>query len=70
VGPQRTDAHAHTNVQPRVEVLPSPVVHPDLAALAALAAAYQDAATGGVKVALGEAERLADAQPGSPEQDD
>jgi hypothetical protein len=51
-------------------LLPGPAVHPDLAALAALPAADQDRAAREVKIALGQAERFADAQPRAPEHND
>jgi hypothetical protein len=47
-----------------------PLVHPDLAASTALAAAYQDRAAPRVEVVLGERERFVDAQTGAPEHDD
>ena len=50
--------------------LPGPVVHADLAAAAALAAPHQQRAAARIQVGLGERERLADAQAGSPEDDD
>jgi hypothetical protein len=56
--------------KPWVELLPSPTVHTDLASLAALPAPDKHSATGAVQVALLERERLADPQPGAPEQHD
>jgi hypothetical protein len=49
---------------------PCPGVHSDLSSAAALASADEDAAALGIDVALGEGERLADPQPGAPEEDD
>jgi hypothetical protein len=43
------------------------VIHPDLAAPAALAAADEDSASRPVKVGLGEVKRLADPQTGAPQ---
>jgi len=56
--------------KPWVELLPSPTVHTDFASLAALPAPDKHSATGAVQVALLERERLADPQPGAPEQHD
>jgi hypothetical protein len=54
---QRAAAHRNAELDPAVEVLPGPVVHAHLAALAALAAAHHDAAAERIVVALGKAER-------------
>lgn len=67
---ERANAQADADLEPRVEVLPCPQVHPNLAALAAFAAADKDAAADRVQIALSETERFADSQPGSPEQHD
>jgi hypothetical protein len=47
-----------------------PVVHADLASMAALAAAHQDRAAPRVEIELGQVERFLDAQAGAPEHDD
>jgi hypothetical protein len=47
-------------------MLRGPRVHADFSALAALAAADQESAAIEVKVALGERQSFADAQPSSP----
>src|SRR5215210_4327189 len=57
-------------LEPGRELLPGPVVHADLAAAAALAAPHQQRAAARVQVGLGERERLADPQAGSPQHDD
>ena len=49
---------------------PRPVVHADLAAAAALAAAHQQRSAARVQVGFGQRERLMDAQAGAPEHDD
>src|SRR5829696_6755284 len=67
---QRSDWQLDPRLEPRRELLPRPVVHPDLAAAAALAAPHQQRATARVQVGLGERERLVDAQAGSPQHDD
>jgi hypothetical protein len=46
------------------------VVHPDLAALAALSAPHEYRAAARLEVELGQIERLLDAQPGAPEHHD
>ena len=46
------------------------VVHADLAAASALAAADEQRAAALIEIGLGERERLVDAQPGSPEEHD
>ena len=51
-------------------MFPAPVVHPDLATTAALAAADQERAAARIEVTLVEVERLLDPQPGAPENDD
>ena len=57
-------------VEPRLELFPGPVVHADLAAAPALAAADEHRAAARVEVGLGERERFVDAQPGAPEHHD
>src|SRR5688572_676543 len=66
----RSDWQLDARLQPRYEPLPGPVVHADLTAAAALAAPHQQRAATRVQVGLGERERLADAQAGSPQHDD
>ena len=67
---ERAAAAAHARLQPGLKLLPRPVVHPDLAAAAALAAPYQQRAAARVQVSLGQRERLADPQPGPPQHHD
>jgi hypothetical protein len=67
---ERSDWHCDAELEPRVEMLPAPAVHTDLAAFTAFPAANNDAATYGVEVALGERERFADPQSRSPKHDD
>ncbi len=57
---QRSDRQLPSELEPRRELIPRPVVHPDFASPAALAAAHQDRAAFTVEVALGWGERLAD----------
>jgi hypothetical protein len=49
---------------------PSPAVHPDLAALVALAVADKQRTAIGVPIGLVERERLADSKPSAPKHDD
>ena len=53
-----------------MELLPRPVVHPHLAAPAALTAPHQQRPAPRIEVGLGERERLADPQASAPEHDD
>jgi hypothetical protein len=62
---QRADRQRDSDAQPRVDLLPGPPVHADLASLSAIAATNEDAAARPVKVTLGQRKRLADAQPGA-----
>jgi hypothetical protein len=66
----RAERELATDLEPWVELLPRPAVHPDLAALAALSSSDQHCAAGAIEVALLESKRLADAQAGPPEQHD
>jgi hypothetical protein len=67
---QRSNWHIDVDVKPGLELFPSPVVHPDLAAPAALAATHEHGATAGIEVGRAERERFMDAQPGAPKHDD
>jgi hypothetical protein len=69
-GAKRRRTPADTARWRRVEVLPSPGIHADLTAAAALAASDEDAAPGGIEVAFGERQRLVDPQTRAPEQHD
>jgi len=66
----RADRELATDLQPRVELLPRPTVHPHLATFATLPAADQHRAAALIQIALLERERFADPQTGAPEQDD
>jgi hypothetical protein len=57
-------------MEPGLDLLPAPAIHTDLAALPTLAAANQDAAGRSVEIGLRQSEGFADAQAGTPEQDD
>src|SRR4051794_28290120 len=51
---QRSDGQRDARLEPRRELLPGPVVHADLAAATALAAADEQRSAAGVEVGLGE----------------
>jgi hypothetical protein len=67
---QRSDRQLDPGLEPWFELLPRPVVHPDLAAAATLAAPHQQRTAARIEVGLGERERLADPQPSAPQHDD
>jgi len=66
---QRAYRKAVTDAEPRLELLPGPTVHSDLAPFAALAAAHQHGAACPVEIALLEGESFADPQPCPPKHD-
>ncbi len=67
---QSSDREPRADLEPRLKSIPGPVIHPDLAVPAALAAADEDSASRPVEVGLGEVKRLADPQPGAPKEHD
>src|SRR5829696_8590328 len=67
---QRSDRQLYPRVQPGRELLPRPVVHPDLAAAAALAAPHEQRTATRIQVGLDERERLVDPQARPPQHDD
>ena len=67
---QRPNRQLDAHREPRLELLPGPVVHAHLAAAAALAASHQQRSATRVQVGFGERERLVDTQAGAPEHDD
>src|ERR687885_2204738 len=67
---QRADRELEARGEPGLQLLPGPVVHADLAAAAALAAAHEQRAAPRVEVGFAERERFVDAEPGAPEHDD
>lgn len=60
---QRPHRELEPGGQPRLQLLPCPVVHADLASASALAATDQHGAAARVEVGFGERERLADRSP-------
>jgi hypothetical protein len=65
---QRSDWELEAQVDPTLQVLPAPVVHADLAAATALAAAHEQGPATVVEVRLAEGERLVDPESRSPQQ--
>jgi hypothetical protein len=62
---QRTHGEFEPPGDPRVQVLPAPVVHPDLAAAAALTVPDEQRPAARIEVALVQVERFLDPQPGT-----
>jgi hypothetical protein len=67
---QRADRQLSADLEPWVELVPGPAVHPDLAAPAALPTPDEHRAEAAVRVTLLEGECFADPQAGTPEQHD
>ena len=67
---QRPDREGRSQLKPRVELLPRPAVHPDLAALAALPMTDKHHTPVATKVALGQREGFADPKARSPQHND
>jgi hypothetical protein len=67
---QSLDGKTRTDLEPRLQLIPGPVIHPDLAAPAALTAADEDGTSRSVEVTLGKVERLADPETGAPQDHD
>ena len=67
---QRPNRQLGACAQPRPQLFPAPVVHPDLASASALAVADEQRPAPRVEVVLIERECLLGAQPGAPEHDD
>src|SRR5215204_5415400 len=67
---QQTDRELGPQLEPGLQFFPSPRVHADLATAPALAAPDQERTAAWIEIALGERERLLDAQPGSPHDHD
>lgn len=67
---QRSHGKLGAGVEPRLQLLPGPLVHPDLTTTATLAAPHQQRPATAIEVALVEQQGLVDAQPGAPQHDD
>ena len=63
-----TPAPDAVDLDPGVELVPCPAVHPDVSALASISTPDQYSAAGAIEVALLERECLADPQSGTPQQ--
>jgi hypothetical protein len=67
---QWSDRQLDAHLEPGGELLPGPVVHADLAAAAALAAAHEQRSAPRIQVGFGERECLVNPQASAPEHDD
>jgi hypothetical protein len=67
---QWADRELAPDVDPGLELFPSPCVHADLATAPALAASDQQRAAAVIEIALGQSESLLDTEPGSPHDHD
>jgi hypothetical protein len=67
---QGTDGKLTSHLKPRLEFVPSPGIHANLAPATAFAVPDQDGATAVVQVAFGQSERLVNPQPGTPQDHD
>ncbi len=64
---QRTDRQRDSRDEPRLELLPAPVIHPDLATSPALGATDEQRAATAIEVRLTQRERFVDAKAGAPQ---
>ncbi len=67
---ERADRQCVAQLDPWLQLLPCPAVHPDLTAFPAFALAHEDRTANRIKVGLGERERFADPKSGAPQDDD
>jgi hypothetical protein len=67
---QSSDWEIGSGLEPWLQLIPGPAVHPDLAALPALASPDQHGTARAVKIRFGKIQRLADPQPGAPQHHD
>jgi hypothetical protein len=67
---QRTGGQSSPQLEPRLELCPSPAVDPDLATLLTLAVTHKHRAAVRITVSLADRERLIDPQAGAPQHDD
>jgi hypothetical protein len=63
---QRPERESESELEPGLELPPTPVVHSDPAAASALATSDKQGVASLIEIGLGEGERFLDAQPGSP----
>jgi hypothetical protein len=59
-----------TDMMPRLQLLPAPGVHAELATSASLSAPHEHGATALIEIGLGEGERFLDAQHSTPQDHD
>jgi hypothetical protein len=64
---KRADRELLAGLDPRVELIPCPTVHPYLATLAALPASDENCSASSVQIAFLNRERFADLEPSAPE---
>ena len=64
---QRTDRQRDARDEPRVKLLPSPIVHPDLPPSPSLAATDEQRAAAAIEIRLAQRERFVDAHAGAPQ---
>jgi hypothetical protein len=67
---QRPDGQLEAKLEPRLQLLPSPGVHADLATPAALSSPHEQGAAAVIEIGLGKRERLLDAQTSAPQDHD
>ncbi len=67
---ERSDGQALTQIDPWLELVPGPTIHPDLAAFAAFAVPHKNRPAPGIEICFREGERFADSQAGTPQNDD
>src|SRR3954469_7583000 len=67
---QRTDRQRDACVEPRLKLLPSPIVHTDFATSPSLAATNDQRTAAAIEVRFAQRERFVDAQAGAPEHHD
>ena len=64
---QRTDWQRDPRDEPRVKLLPTPVIHPDLATSSSLAATNEQGTAAAIEVCLTQRKHLVDAKTGAPQ---
>jgi hypothetical protein len=66
---ERSDREPAADLEPWVDLLPGPAVHPDLSPLAAFTAPNEHSASAAVEIALLQSERFADPEARAPQRD-
>jgi hypothetical protein len=67
---QSSHGKVGSDLEPLLQLIPGPAVHPDLSAFPDFASPNQHGTARAVKIGFGKIECLADPQPGAPEQHD